>query len=203
MWLVLTCALPTQQALSADETARLNALPVLLSSFDGLDEHMTGKGTLAAFAQDRSVSAPVAEPPRTPPTVPKRISSDSLTSTPRSSGRHLGAETREQLLEAQQLTGPSTPREQFDAFLKRKLSEAEEIRESSEADFLAAYTLAEHLGDGATSSVRRATRTADGHEVAVKIIAAHTFRAHRSLYREIAILSKLDHPHIIKLHEGD
>lgn len=87
------------------------------------------------------------------------------------------------------MTKDSTPQKQFEQFLISKLSTF--VQKCSEEEFGKMYELGVCLGDGATSSVRVAKRLKDGAEFAVKIINAKMLLSHRSLFREVAILSKL------------
>ena len=66
------------------------------------------------------------------------------------------------------------------------------------------YLLHETLGTGAYSKVKKATHCTTKKEVAVKILDARKYRPkdrNEWIKREVAVMKKLDHPHIVKLYE--
>ncbi len=99
------------------------------------------------------------------------------------------------------MTKDNTPQKQFEDFLVRRIKSGDFVQRVTEEEFSAKYTFGEWLGDGATSSVRIARNT-KGEEFACKQIPAKVLVTHRSLFREVAILSKIEHPNIIRLHES-
>jgi serine/threonine protein kinase len=99
------------------------------------------------------------------------------------------------------MTKDNTPQKQFEEFLLSRINRGDFVQRITEEDFAAKYTFGDQLGDGATSSVRVARNTR-GEEFACKIIPAKMLVTHRSLFREVAILSKIQHPNIIRLVES-
>eukprot|EP01061_Rhynchopus_euleeides_P008691 TRINITY_DN1783_c0_g1_i1.p1 TRINITY_DN1783_c0_g1~~TRINITY_DN1783_c0_g1_i1.p1 ORF type:complete len:683 (+),score=213.97 TRINITY_DN1783_c0_g1_i1:80-2050(+) len=66
------------------------------------------------------------------------------------------------------------------------------------------YALHETLGTGAYSKVKRAVHGTTKREVAIKILDAKKYRPkdrNEWIKREVAVMKKLDHPHIVKLYE--
>lgn len=68
-----------------------------------------------------------------------------------------------------------------------------------------AYSLLEFLGKGGNASVYKAIKPPDSSFFAVKVIMKSQLtdnpRKQNALSREINLMRKLDHPHILKLHE--
>jgi len=129
-------------------------------------------------------------------------STDDLDADVLKTPRGLSAAEVSLIKETHELTKESTPQKDFDAFLARRLKAQDFVRQLSEEEVTEMYTLGEYLGDGATSSVRVARRVGDEKMVAVKIIDAKMLYRHRSLLREVAILSNISHPHVIRLRES-
>jgi serine/threonine protein kinase len=66
------------------------------------------------------------------------------------------------------------------------------------------YTLFEEIGEGSTSSVRRAIHTKSHIAVAIKIISKRTISTpnkHTRFIREIELLKKTEHPLIIEFYQ--
>jgi len=66
--------------------------------------------------------------------------------------------------------------------------------------FIGQFTLGVELGDGATSQVHQATRDIDGTLVAIKLYVDGVDNK-MMLKAEVDMLSRLDHPYVIKLLE--
>ncbi|WP_306746525.1 serine/threonine protein kinase [Saccharothrix yanglingensis] len=63
------------------------------------------------------------------------------------------------------------------------------------------YRLAERIGAGATGEVFRATRIADGVEVAVKVLRGRDGDDLRRVHREARRAADVDHPGVVRVHE--
>ncbi len=66
---------------------------------------------------------------------------------------------------------------------------------------LPGYVIEERLGDGASGEVWRAHVSASGEPVALKRVMLRVPDAVRTARVEAAMLSTLDHPHLVRLHE--
>ena len=66
---------------------------------------------------------------------------------------------------------------------------------------LPGYVIEERLGIGASSEVWRAHVSASGEPVALKRIVLRDPETVRATRVEAAMLSTLDHPHLVRLHE--
>lgn len=114
--------------------------------------------------------------------------------------QHLTAEEKVLLRETHESTKQSTPQDVFEDFLARQLQTEAIVKRISEDAMHELFEFKHCLGDGATSSVRVAVRKADSQYFAIKAIPAKLFVRHRSLLREVAILSKIRHPNVVRLH---
>lgn len=67
------------------------------------------------------------------------------------------------------------------------------------------YIIIQHLGTGTTGKVKLARHAVTGQKVAIKMINKARFDVKpdlkRKIYREIALMRLLDHPHLLKLIE--
>ncbi|CAJ0761459.1 2880_t:CDS:2, partial [Entrophospora sp. SA101] len=64
------------------------------------------------------------------------------------------------------------------------------------------YKIGKTLGSGAYASVKEAVKTTTGHRVAIKVIQKRKVRNQEAMvYKEMEILSKLDHPNIVKFYD--
>jgi serine/threonine-protein kinase len=67
---------------------------------------------------------------------------------------------------------------------------------------LTQYRLEYRLADGSVSTIFRATRIADGRAVAIKLLEAPNNESTiKRFNREFSVASKLEHPHIVRVHE--
>ncbi len=66
---------------------------------------------------------------------------------------------------------------------------------------IAGYAADKLIGYGATSQVWQGRVLRTGEPVALKVLAVTDAAAHRSARAEAALLSALDHPHLLRLHE--
>lgn len=70
---------------------------------------------------------------------------------------------------------------------------------------IADYTLGKQIGHGAYAVVKEAIHKPTGEKVAIKVydrFKLMDIQRRKSALREIKILSKLSHPHIVKLYES-
>jgi len=63
------------------------------------------------------------------------------------------------------------------------------------------YRLGKTIGKGSYGKVRLAVHSETGKQVAVKIVHYNSAKSKKQLEREIAIISRLQHPNIVQLHE--
>jgi BR serine/threonine kinase len=67
------------------------------------------------------------------------------------------------------------------------------------------YLLLHTLGRGTTGKVKLAEHKQTRHQFAIKIIPKDQFHSHpevqNKIYREIALMRLMDHPHLVRLHE--
>src|SRR5690349_2038067 len=76
-----------------------------------------------------------------------------------------------------------------------------DLREQLQATLSGSYTIDRELGGGGMSRVFAATESALGREVVIKVLPAETGNSvsGERFKREIAVIAKLQHPHIVPI----
>ncbi|KAK9385661.1 kinase-like domain-containing protein [Lipomyces mesembrius] len=85
------------------------------------------------------------------------------------------------------------------AFLRGRQQQVKE--NTSETGVYGRYDMRDTIGKGAFATVRKAVDRATGEVFAVKVIPRRRIMAGLAVKREVDILMRLDHPHIVKLKE--
>lgn len=95
----------------------------------------------------------------------------------------------------------SSSQSQSTATMKRQEFDNQDANQKTR---LGSYYLGKTLGEGEFGKVRIGWKSSDSPQVAIKLIRREKLDSASRMakvHREIAILKRLDHPHIVKLHE--
>ena len=115
-------------------------------------------------------------------------------------GRKISQSMFDLMKETQENTRFETPTKDFEEFLERRINSSNFTQRCTEEEFGAMFKILGFIGEGATSSVMFAVREEDDRDCAIKVINGAVLDSHKSLFREVSILSSIDHPNVIKLY---